>query len=258
MLNSLSDRLKMSDTSKDSGKKPTSPAEKKRLARAEVRNALRDQRAKLRELRQEMRAGQDLSDDIDSCSGEIELLMKELQSIEEGGHTTFLDAKKLIAPKKDISSKKKNIKEQSTAIQKKVSELEQRLYLPNLAQAERDKIILEIAEKNKQKQDLEEELVALKQYNHTRFVAAREENRKLIEQEEKLDKIDTELTELEVMMVDALEMQKHSLISELEKKVESLKEEKKKLVLPDKDPFLEEEEELNDPLIQKNDDLDSH
>lgn len=258
MLNSLSDRLKMSDTSKDSGKKPTSPAEKKRLARAEVRNALRDQRAKLRELRQEMRAGQDLSDDIDSCSGEIELLMKELQSIEEGGHTTFLDAKKLIAPKKDVSSKKKNIKEQSTAIQKKVSELEQRLYLPNLAQAERDKIILEIAEKNKQKQDLEEELVALKQYNHTRFVAAREENRKLIEQEEKLDKIDTELTELEVMMVDALEMQKHSLISELEKKVESLKEEKKKLVLPDKDPFLEEEEELNDPLIQKNDDLDSH
>ena len=111
----------MSDTSKDSDKKPSSPAEKKRLARSEVRNALRDQRAKLRELRQGMRSGQDLSDDIDSCSGEIELLMKELQSIEEGGHTTFLDAKKLIAAKKDISSKKKNIKEQSTAIQKKVS-----------------------------------------------------------------------------------------------------------------------------------------
>ena len=105
----------MSDTSKDSDKKPSSPAEKKRLARSEVRNALRDQRAKLRELRQGMRSGQDLSDDIDSCSGEIELLMKELQSIEEGGHTTFLDAKKLIAPKKDVSSKKKNIKEQSTA-----------------------------------------------------------------------------------------------------------------------------------------------
>ena len=99
----------MSDTDKESDHKPPSPSEKKRLARAEVRNALRDQRAKLRELRQEMRAGQDLSDDIDSCSGEIELLMKELQSIEEGGHTTFLDAKNLIAPKKDISSKKKYI-----------------------------------------------------------------------------------------------------------------------------------------------------
>ena len=218
----------MSDNDKDSDHKPPSPSEKKRLARAEVRNALRDQRAKLRELRQEMRAGQDLSDDIDSCSGEIELLMKELQSIEEGGHTTFLDAKNLIAPKKDISSKKKNIKDQLNEVQKNISELEQRLYFPNLGQEERDRIIQEIAKNNKHKQDLEEELVALKQYNHTRFVAAREENRKLIELEEKLDGIESELSELEVKMVDAVEMQNHSLISELKEKMESLEEEKKK------------------------------
>ena len=245
----------MSDTDKESDHKPPSPSEKKRLARAEVRNALRDQRAKLRELRQEMRAGQDLSDDIDSCSGEIELLMKELQSIEEGGHTTFLDAKKLIAPKKDISSKKKNIKDQLNEVQKNISELEQRLYFPNLGQEERDRIIQEIAKNNKHKQDLEEELVALKQYNHTRFVAAREENRKLIELEEKLDGIESELSELEVKMVDAVEMQNHSLISELKEIMESLEEEKKKLVLPEKDPFLEEEEELSDPFVEESEEL---
>ncbi len=245
----------MSDNDKDSDHKPPSPSEKKRLARAEVRNALRDQRAKLRELRQEMRAGQDLSDDIDSCSGEIELLMKELQSIEEGGHTTFLDAKNLIAPKKDISSKKKNIKDQLNEFQKNISELEQRLYFPNLGQEERDRIIQEIAKNNKHKQDLEEELVALKQYNHTRFVAAREENRKLIELEEKLDGIESELSELEVKMVDAVEMQNHSLISELKEKMESLEEEKKKLVLPEKDPFLEEEEELSDPFVEESEEL---
>ena len=245
----------MSDTDKDSDHKPPSPSEKKRLARAEVRNALRDQRAKLRELRQEMRAGQDLSDDIDSCSGEIELLMKELQSIEEGGHTTFLDAKNLIAPKKDISSKKKNIKDQLNEVQKNISELEQRLYFPSLGQEERDRIIQEIAKNNKHKQDLEEELVALKQYNHTRFVAAREENRKLIELEQKLDGIESELSELEVKMVDAVEMQNHSLISELKEKMESLEEEKKKLVLPEKDPFLEEEEELSDPFVEESEEL---
>lgn len=245
----------MSDNDKDSDHKPPSPSEKKRLARAEVRNALRDQRAKLRELRQEMRAGQDLSDDIDSCSGEIELLMKELQSIEEGGHTTFLDAKNLIAPKKDISSKKKNIKDKLNEVQKNISELEQRLYFPNLGQEERDRIIQEIAKNNKHKQDLEEELVALKQYNHTRFVAAREENRKLIELEEKLDGIESELSELEVKMVDAVEMQNHSLISELKEKMESLEEEKKKLVLPEKDPFLEEEEELSDPFVEESEEL---
>ena len=247
--------VKMSDTDKDSDHKPPSPSEKKRLARAEVRNALRDQRAKLRELRQEMRAGQDLSDDIDSCSGEIELLMKELQSIEEGGHTTFLDAKNLIAPKKDISSKKKNIKDQLNEVQKNISELEQRLYFPSLGQEERDRIIQEIAKNNKHKQDLEEELVALKQYNHTRFVAAREENRKLIELEEKLDGIESELSELEVKMVDAVEMQNHSLISELKEKMESLEEEKKKLVFPEKDPFLEEEEELSDPFVEESEEL---
>ena len=245
----------MSDTDKDSDHKPPSPSEKKRLARAEVRNALRDQRAKLRELRQEMRAGQDLSDDIDSCSGEIELLMKELQSIEEGGHTTFLDAKNLIAPKKDISSKKKNIKDQLNEVQKNISELEQRLYFPSLGQEERDRIIQEIAKNNKHKQDLEEELVALKQYNHTRFVAAREENRKLIELEEKLDGIESELSELEDKMVDAVEMQNHSLISELKEKMESLEEEKKKLVLPEKDPFLEEEKELSDPFVEESEEL---
>ena len=245
----------MSDNDKDSDHKLLSPSEKKRLARAEVRNALRDQRAKLRELRQEMRAGQDLSDDIDSCSGEIELLMKELQSIEEGGHTTFLDAKNLIAPKKDISSKKKNIKDQLNEVQKNISELEQRLYFPNLGQEERDRVIQEIAKNNKHKQDLEEELVALKQYNHTRFVAAREENRKLIELEEKLDGMESELSELEVKMVDAVEMQNHSLISELKEKMESLEEEKKKLVLPEKDPFLEEEEELSDPFVEESEEL---
>jgi chromosome segregation ATPase len=202
-----------------------------------------------------MRAGQDLSDDIDSCSGEIELLMKELQSIEEGGHTTFLDAKNLIAPKKDISSKKKNIKDQLNEVQKNISELEQRLYFPSLGQEERDRIIQEIAKNNKHKQDLEEELVALKQYNHTRFVAAREENRKLIELEEKLDGIESELSELEVKMVDAVEMQNHSLISELKEKMESLEEEKKKLVLPEKDPFLEEEEELSDPFVEESEEL---
>ena len=58
-----------------------------------------------------MSQGRDVIDDIDACKGEIELLFKELQSIEEGGHTTFLHAKELIAPKKNISSKKNSFVE---------------------------------------------------------------------------------------------------------------------------------------------------
>ena len=40
-------------------------------------------------------------------SGQIELLYKELQAIEEGGHTTFLEAKEAIAPKMNYAEKKK-------------------------------------------------------------------------------------------------------------------------------------------------------
>ena len=67
--------------------------------------------------------------------------------------------------------------------------------------------------------------------------------------------MESELSELEVKMVDAVEMQNHSLISELKEKMESLEEEKKKLVLPEKDPFLEEEEELSDPFVEESEEL---
>ena len=207
------------DDTKSSTDKTISPSEKKRLARSEVRKALREQRNKLRELRKGMKEGQDLVDDIDSCRGEIELLMKELQSIEDGGHTTFLSAKQLIAPKKDVSSKKKTIKEGINSLQKEISAMEQSLYNPNLEQGERDRIIQKISELNKAKEDLDEELVALKQYNHTRFVEARDENRKNIELEEKLSDIESNLADLELKLLDAVEAHDHALMEEMKRKI---------------------------------------
>jgi hypothetical protein len=58
-----------------------------------------------------MKEGGDFADDVDSCKGQINLLLKEIQSIDEGGHTTFLLAKKWIAPKEGISSKNKNLRQ---------------------------------------------------------------------------------------------------------------------------------------------------
>ena len=71
-----------------------------------MRELLREKRKELRELRAGMKEGRDLSADMDTCEGEIEVLQKELQSIDEGGHATFVEAKDLIAPKKEISAKK--------------------------------------------------------------------------------------------------------------------------------------------------------
>ena len=74
-------------------------------------------------------------------------------------------------------------------------------------------------ELNKAKEDLDEELVALKQYNHTRFVEARDENRKNIELEEKLSDIESNLADLELKLLDAVEAHDHALMEEMKRKL---------------------------------------
>ena len=72
----------------------------KREKRALVRESLREARSKLKELQKEMSLGKDYADDVVSCKGEIELLFKELESIEDGGHATFLEAKEILVEDK--------------------------------------------------------------------------------------------------------------------------------------------------------------
>ena len=81
----------------------SSPKQKDRESRSSVRKELREQRQLLRDLKRRSKGGVNLTGDIEACKGHIELLYKELQSIEEGGHTTFLEAKEVIAPKMNYS-----------------------------------------------------------------------------------------------------------------------------------------------------------
>ena len=73
---------------------------------------------------------------------------------------TRLFSQATYSPKKDVSSKKKTIKE-GISLRKRYR-LGASLYNPNLEQGERDRIIRKM-ELNKAKEDLDEELVALKQ-----------------------------------------------------------------------------------------------
>jgi hypothetical protein len=215
---------------------------KKRESRAKVRESLHEKRQKLRELRLGMKEGRDLVDDLDSCAGEINLLLKELQSIEDGGHTTFLKAKRSIAPKKNISSEKTKLKEETIELRKQVGALEEQLYLPNLTPEQRDGIVREISEKKERLVDVRNELHALAQYNLTRFVDSRDEDRKNIELDEKLRNIEVRKEEFKTQMLVALEQSDDSLISSLYEELDSLEEEKRKLLAPDGDPFLQSED----------------
>ena len=98
------------DSGEVKAKVPT-PKAKDRESRASVRKELRYQRQHLKDLRSRLKNGENLSEDITACQGQIELLFKELQSIEEGGHTTFLEAKDMIAPKQNYAEKKENLKQ---------------------------------------------------------------------------------------------------------------------------------------------------
>lgn len=82
----------------------TKLSDKDRSHRSKIRMKMTKLRTQLKELEQ----GEGQQSDIDSCNGEIEVLRKELQSLEEGGHTTFIKAKQMLEPKKNLSTKGKN------------------------------------------------------------------------------------------------------------------------------------------------------
>ena len=217
----------------------------KREKRAIVRESLREARSKLKELQKEMSLGKDYADDVVSCKGEIELLFKELESIEDGGHATFLEAKELIAPKKNVSEKKIAIRSKMEKARKEISELEKKLYLPSLDQTERDQIIISISRENVALEELKEELNALKEFNHTRFVLTRDENKKIAEQQQELENIESQVTEIKNSLMEANSKGDGPLIEKLQNHLNSLDQRKSELLPDEIDPFLEVENSEN-------------
>lgn len=214
-------------------------AHARREKRTLVRESLRDARNKLKELKNEMSLGRDFADDVVSCKGEIELLFKELQSIEDGGHATFLAAKELISPKKNVSEKKLAIRSKVKKAKNDISEMEKKLYFPNLDPKERDEIIVSISKENTVLEDLKEELNALKEFNHTRFLFTRDENKKIAEQQQELDDIENQSVEINKQLIEANNRCDIDLIEELKNKLNALAQRKSELVPDQIDPFLE-------------------
>jgi len=83
-----------------------SEVQKRILAKNKVRQELADHKTKLRLLKKKYKEGHNVSQDIDGAEGYVEVLKKELISIQEGSHSTFLAAKKTISPKFNVNTKK--------------------------------------------------------------------------------------------------------------------------------------------------------
>ena len=85
---------------------PSKFSSKDKAIRSQVRMKISNLRSQLKKLQQDNPSN---LGDIESCKGEIEVLRKELQSLEDGGHTTFIKAKGMLEPKKNLSSKSKKL-----------------------------------------------------------------------------------------------------------------------------------------------------
>ena len=229
-----------------------SPKDKERESRSSVRKELREQRQLLRELKRRLKSGENLTDDIEACKGQIDLLYKELQSIEEGGHTTFLEAKNAIAPKMNYAEKKEHLKDEIKHIKKEIVLLEESLYQPSLTDQDRDEIIAEISRLKKDQEDFSEEMNALLQFNHTRFVEAREETKGQMERAEKEQNLETKLKTLQQELAIANNNSDLNKANELVSAISELQAEIKNLDRPDEDAFLEKfDEDLEDPFLER-------
>ena len=170
----------------------TKLSDKDRIHRSKVRMKMTKLRTHLKELQQ----GEGQQSDIDSCNGEIEVLRKELQSLEEGGHTTFIKAKQMLEPKKNLSTKGKKIDTKVKFLKIRLKNAEKKLKEEEISSPKLKEKQQEIVEGLKEQiQSLGGERKAIENFNHTRFV-------QLKSQASEGDKQTKELSEVEEKIED--------------------------------------------------------
>lgn len=148
------------------------PSERKKrnLARKKVQEEMDQLRIKIRQLRKEEKAGKRVEQDLDACLGYLKVLKKEMDSIKEGSHSTFLTAKKYISPKFNYGAKKQGLLERIKVLAKEIKEAEKKLAGGGYSSEQRQAIHVHLEESKTSHQEVMLELKAIEQFNHTRFL----------------------------------------------------------------------------------------
>jgi len=177
---------------------------KQQRDRSKVRRRMKELRIQIQELEIAQQNGEDNSADLVACRGEMQILKKEIQSIDEGGHTTFVAAKEMLAPKKDTSKKSRSIQLRREQFTKRIAKIDAKLEEPDLTPEDRASLLAEKARLQDDLAGLVREKQALQEYNHTRFVQFRKEKVDSDKQQEKLQEVNAKITASE----DALDQAK--------------------------------------------------
>ena len=161
-----------------------SEVQKRILAKNKVRQEIADHKTKLRLLKKKYKEGHNVSQDIDGAEGYIEVLKKELISIQEGSHSTFLAAKKTISPKFNVDTKKGKILSKIRTLAKDIRESEAFLSGGGRVREENEDVRKKLEVLKADHAEAQQELKALSQFNHTRFLEMKEAQQELTENED--------------------------------------------------------------------------
>jgi hypothetical protein len=161
-----------------------SEVQKRILAKNKVRQEIADHKTKLRLLKKKYKEGHNVSQDIDGAEGYVEVLKKELISIEEGSHSTFLAAKKNISPKFNVDTKKGKILSKIRTLAKDIRECEAFLSDGDRTREENEGVRRKLEVLKVDHAEAQQELKALSQFNHTRFLEMKEAQQELTENDD--------------------------------------------------------------------------
>ena len=124
---------------------------------------------------------------------------------DEGGHTTFVAAKEMLAPKKDMSKKNRSIQDRRMQLNKRIAKIDSNLEEPNLGPEDKEALLTEKARLQDDLASLVQEKQALQEFNHTRFVQFRKEKVDSDKQADKLKGVDAKISRAEEALDQAKE-----------------------------------------------------
>ena len=171
-------------------------SEKDRIVRSKIRMKMSNLRSKLKGFEDGIEKGASQQSDVDACKGEIEVLRKELQSLADGGHTTFVKAKSMLEPKKNLSSKEKKIDWKTKLLKTRLKSAEKKLLqedMPDKLLEKQEKIIEDL---KVQIETLSGERKAIKNFNHTRFIQLKNQEFGENKQSDALDEVNQKINDL--------------------------------------------------------------
>ena len=213
---------------------------KQRALRSKIRTQLAELVQKQKKLRLE---GASMLE-LEEVSGEMEVLRKELQSVEDSGHTVFMSAKQMLAPKKELSQKQKKISWKKKHIEIRLNSLKKDLKDLENSSEEHTLINDKIAKFQKELSSLNQEQNAVNDLNHTRFLDAQNVEAEEAAQEQDLKKVNSELEELNSQISENGSRLVATELAELKERLHFLELEKESIENFTHDEFLENTEAM--------------